>query len=69
MGGERVFLEMRRIRPDLPVVLTSGYDERRAAQRFSSRGVAAFLGKPFEPHALVEAVRGAIARAASGALY
>jgi PAS domain S-box-containing protein len=69
VGGERAFLELRRIRPDLPVVLTSGFDERRAAQRFSARGVAAFVGKPFEPEALVEAVRRAMTRATNGALY
>ena len=51
------------------MVLTSGFDEKRAAQRFSARGVAAFVGKPFEPEALVEAVRRAVARATSGTLY
>jgi FixJ family two-component response regulator len=38
------------------VVLTTGYREEHAARRFEARGVAAFLGKPYEPEQLVEAV-------------
>ncbi|MGI9432234.1 MAG: ATP-binding protein [Myxococcota bacterium] len=60
-GGE-VFEELRRIRPDVRVVLSTGYREEQAARRFEASGVAAFLGKPYEPEQLVDAV--ARARAA-----
>ncbi|MEM9556355.1 MAG: response regulator [Acidobacteriota bacterium] len=48
MGGERAFLEMRRIRPDAKIILTSGYDEAEAAAKVRDEGVAGFLQKPFE---------------------
>jgi PAS domain S-box-containing protein len=56
LDGEAVFEELRRIRSDVRVVLTTGYREEHAARRFEARGVAAFLGKPYEPEQLVEAV-------------
>jgi DNA-binding NtrC family response regulator len=42
------------------VVLASGYDREQAAQRFSARGVADFVRKPFEPDALATSVRRAL---------
>jgi len=47
MNGEETFLEIRRVRADVPVVLTSGYDEIEATRRFTSKGLAGFLQKPF----------------------
>jgi len=54
-GGE-VFEELRRIRPDVRVVLSTGYREEQAFRRFEASGVAAFLGKPYEPEQLIDAV-------------
>jgi PAS domain S-box-containing protein len=62
LDGEQVFAELRSIRPDVPVVLATGYTEEHAAERFAASGVAGFLGKPYEAEELVEA----IARARSG---
>jgi PAS domain S-box-containing protein len=47
-GGEEAFQEMRRIRPDLPVILVSGYDEQDATHRFAGQGLAGFVQKPFQ---------------------
>jgi PAS domain S-box-containing protein len=54
-------------RPQLPVILCSGYDRKlgRAAVRRS--GVRAFLGKPIEADALFSAVRDALGAARSAA--
>jgi PAS domain S-box-containing protein len=60
VGGAEAFVEMLRIRPEIPIVVTSGYDKEKAAERFSVRGLSGFLYKPYEPDELVESVRKAI---------
>jgi CheY-like chemotaxis protein len=57
IGGEDAFDEIRRIRPDIPIMLISGYSEERAAWHFIDKGLDAFLHKPFEPRILLERIR------------
>ncbi len=57
MDGEEAFDEIRRIRPDAPVVLSSGYSEKEASERFAGRGLAGFLQKPYRARSLVEKLR------------
>jgi DNA-binding NtrC family response regulator len=52
MNGEETFREIRRIRADVPVILTSGYNEIEATRRFTAKGLAGFLQKPFTPKEL-----------------
>ena len=52
MGGEETFRELRRVREDVAVILTSGYNEIEATRRFISKGLAGFLQKPFTPDEL-----------------
>jgi two-component system cell cycle sensor histidine kinase/response regulator CckA len=51
MGGEETFRELRGVR-HVPVILTSGYNEIEATRRFTSKGLAGFLQKPFGPNEL-----------------
>jgi len=60
LSGEEAFREMRRIRPGARIVLTSGYNEQDATNRFAGRGLAGFLQKPFEIAGLREKLRAAI---------
>ncbi len=60
MGGEAAFAEMRRIRGDVRVLLTSGYSEQEATARFAGHGLAGFVEKPFLPQALVAKLRGVL---------
>ena len=53
MGGEEAFAALRTIRPDVPVVLCSGYTEEDAAARFAGKGLSGFLHKPFDFDAMV----------------
>ncbi len=55
-GGE-VLDALRRLRPDVPVVLVSGHPVEVAAQPLGARGADAFLQKPFLPAELVERLR------------
>ena len=50
---------MRNLRPDLPVLLVSGYNQQQVTQRFSGKHRCAFLHKPFriaELHARLAAL-------------
>lgn len=60
MGGGETLLEMLRICPELPVVVTSGYDKDKVAECLSARDIADFLYKPYQPEDLVESVRKAV---------
>jgi PAS domain S-box-containing protein len=46
MGGQEVFAEIRKLAPELPVVLMSGYSEKEATSALASQGLAGFLPKP-----------------------
>ena len=48
MDGVAAFEALRRIQPDVNVILSSGYDELEATERFAGRGLACFLQKPYE---------------------
>jgi PAS domain S-box-containing protein len=60
MDGVQTLHELRRIRPDVRVVLMSGYDEQEVAARFAGQTLASVLPKPFSPDMLREHVRRAI---------
>ncbi len=57
MGGDEVFAEIRRMRSDVPIVLSSGYAETEAMARLADAGRVGFLQKPYLPTALVEKIR------------
>ena len=52
MDGEETFQELRRIRPDIRVVLASGYSDQEVALRFQGTGLAGFIEKPYRMEAL-----------------
>jgi CheY-like chemotaxis protein len=54
MGGDAAAVEIRALRPDLPIVLCSGYAERDARQRTSGTPFSTFLQKPYSIGALIE---------------
>jgi PAS domain S-box-containing protein len=68
LSGEEAYREMRRVQPDVCVVLSSGYNEHDATTRFSGKGLAGFLQKPYSPSELLSKVRGVLDSAAAAAL-
>jgi DNA-binding NtrC family response regulator len=52
MDGEQTFTELRRLHPDVRVVLMSGFNAQEALVRFTGKGLASFLQKPFTIDAL-----------------
>jgi PAS domain S-box-containing protein len=66
MNGEETFREIRRVRADVPVILTSGYNEIEATRRFTAKGLAGFLQKPFTPKELSQKLALALKPGARG---
>jgi PAS domain S-box-containing protein len=61
MNGEEAFRELRRIRGDVRVVLSSGYDEQDVTRRFFGEGPTGFVQKPYSVDVLREVVQRALA--------
>ena len=47
MDGIATFKALKQIRPDVKVILSSGYSEKEVAQRFTGKGLAGFIQKPY----------------------
>ena len=57
MGGEETFGRLKAIRPEVPVLVSSGFDKLEAARRLQSGGIAGFLHKPYTVAQLAEKVK------------
>ncbi len=57
MSGSQVFAEIRRIRPDLPVLIASGYSAESDVTGISVQGSNGFIQKPFDLKTLARCVR------------
>ena len=57
LDGEETFRELRRIRPDVRVILSSGYNEQETTDRFAGKGLAGFLQKPYRVRQLGRKIR------------
>ncbi len=63
MPGDRFTQELISLRPDIPVILCSGYGNRISEQRTEEIGLKYFLEKPWSKRDLAEIVRKALAAA------
>jgi PAS domain S-box-containing protein len=53
MDGEETFRELRRIKEDVRVILSSGYNEQEIVGRFVEKGLAGFIQKPYKASTLL----------------
>lgn len=60
MGGEEALSGIQRVRPEMPVVLSSGFSEEEARRRFGGRSLAGFLQKPYTATALARKIKQAL---------
>ena len=60
MSSRDVLSELRSLRPDLPVILTSGFDQGVASEESIGLGITGFLHKPFTIQILVDQLRSAL---------
>ncbi len=61
MNGEEVHRELKLIVPDVRVLLSSGFNEVEAVRRFSGKGLAGFLQKPYTAALLTETIKRIVA--------
>lgn len=47
MNGEETFKELRKLNPNLPIIMMSGHNETRLNSRISNISISGFLQKPF----------------------
>ncbi|MDD2709784.1 MAG: PAS domain S-box protein [Verrucomicrobiae bacterium] len=60
MSGSETMAALRKIRPNLKVLLISGYSEQEASKHFTKQGLTSFLQKPFRLAELRDKIRDAI---------
>ena len=61
MGGEEVLPELRKIRPEVKVVVSSGYSEAETMTLFQGQRVSGFIQKPYTSTGLAERIKICIA--------
>ncbi len=57
MDGEETFREMRRIKPGVRVIMSSGYNEQEVINHFVGRGIAGFIQKPYQVDSLAATLK------------
>jgi len=60
LDGEQCFRELRRLRKDVTVILSSGYNEQEMRARFAGKGLAGFIQKPYQLAELAGKLRAAL---------
>ena len=63
MDGAATLEALRRVRPDLPAILTSGYGADETLARCEASPRPTYLGKPYNPDGLVAAVQASLGSA------
>jgi DNA-binding NtrC family response regulator len=67
IGGMIVLRDIKRAKPELPVMLITGYSNVQSAVQAKKLGAADYVEKPFTPDQLLRIVKAAIAHAANAA--
>jgi signal transduction histidine kinase/CheY-like chemotaxis protein len=62
LSGEETLRRLQRIRPDVKVVLSTGYNESDALGHFKGKGLAGFIQKPYTAAQLAEGINAALGK-------
>jgi CheY-like chemotaxis protein len=57
MTGDKLTLELLRIRPGIPVILCTGFSKHITQDRADQLGIRSLVMKPFTAHSLASIVR------------
>ena len=63
VDGAETFRELRRMRPGVRVILSSGYNEQDVTQRFVGKGLAGFIQKHYQLSTLVSVLKEVLEKA------
>ena len=64
LSGDQVLFSLRKINPNVRVIVSSGYNVNQQITRLLNYGCADFIQKPFQSRALSSKVRAALDREA-----
>ena len=65
LAGDKLVSEIIEIRPDMPVIITSGFTDTIVNENFKQISNKAFIPKPFQPQELAKTVRQVLDRTVS----
>ena len=65
LDGDTLVSEIIEIRPDMPVIITSGFTDTIVNDNFKQISNKAFIPKPFQPQELAKTIRQVLDRAVS----
>ncbi len=65
LDGDKLVSEIIEIRPDMPVIITSGFTDTIVKDNFKQISNKAFIPKPFQPQELAKTVRQVLDRTVS----
>jgi PAS domain S-box-containing protein len=57
LGGEAALRELRSVRPEVKILLSSGFNEAEAIQRFAGQRLSGFIQKPYTAAQLAEKIK------------
>ncbi len=60
LDGERLLMQLKSIRPSLPVILITGNIDNDISERMEQSGAHKVLRKPFDPEELLSAIGSAL---------
>ena len=66
MTGDQLAKEILTIRPDMPVILCTGYSEKINKDKAKAMGIRKYIVKPFDMHEFVAAVRDVLSEGGQG---
>lgn len=55
-SGQEALRLLREIRPEVPVIVCSGYNEAQVLRKLTEQGVACFIQKPYSSSTLLQKV-------------
>jgi CheY-like chemotaxis protein len=68
LDGAETFHQLKILDPGVKVVLTSGFNEEDAAQRFNGKGLTGFLQKPYHLTELREKIEAVLGEKGQGVI-
>jgi PAS domain S-box-containing protein len=57
LDGEQCFRELRQLKPDVKIIMSSGFSEYEVTQKFAGKGFVGFIQKPYKLSVLKETIQ------------
>ncbi|MGI8430889.1 MAG: response regulator [Chthoniobacterales bacterium] len=66
LDGEETFRRLRRMDPNITVLLNTGFIEKHHLERMLADGLAGFIRRPYEPSEVIEQIESVLAQKSQG---